>query len=86
MNTKRFLELDFELIDHSGVTVIHLTYIRGSEYCPECKSGIYSFQGSTFKHPYSTLWDTTRFWILFQDSVLTSQKTQSLSIRKISWL
>jgi len=55
MNTKRFLELDFELIDHSGITVIHLAYIRGSEYYLECKSGIYSFQVSKLKHPYSTL-------------------------------
>jgi len=78
MNTKRFLELDFELIDHSGVTVIRLAYIRGSEYCLECKSGIYSFRASKLKHPYWTLSNTTRIWILFQDSVPTSQKTQSL--------
>jgi hypothetical protein len=40
MNTKRFLELDFELIDHCGVTAIPLAYIRDCEYSTEWKSGI----------------------------------------------
>jgi hypothetical protein len=30
MNIKRFLEVDFKLIDHSGMTVVPLTYIEGS--------------------------------------------------------
>jgi len=44
MSTKTVLEVDFELIDHCGVTVILLTYIRNSVSSIECKSGTYKSQ------------------------------------------